>query len=315
MLAIAYLLHYFWKKKTKKRMGDPLLVAAITRSYSPRLSGLKTILLFLAVTAGIIAALNPGQTAGTDPVKRNGIDLAIVLDVSKSMLATDLAPSRLERARQFVIRLIDALPDDRIALVVFAGKAYLQMPLTTDHGAARLFVASAGPDAVPRQGTVLSEAMELGSRAFPETEKRFKSIILISDGEDHDNDALRKARELAGQGVMINTVGVGSPAGGTITDPSTGLLKTDEAGNTVITRLNEEILKQVASATNGIYISLQSSDAAVTAMKKQLSQIERKAFTDASLLDFRTFFMWFAGAMLLFGVTEIFIPEKRRVRT
>lgn len=312
LLAIVYILHYFLKRKTRQRIGDPQLVAAITLSYSPRLALLKSVFLFLAIIAGILAALNPGRTGGAENIKRNGIDLTIALDVSKSMLATDLAPSRLERARQFVIRLIDALPDDRIALVVFAGKAYLQMPLTTDHGAARLFVASAGPDAVPRQGTVLSEAMELSSRAFTGTDKRFKSIVLISDGEDHDQDALRKARELAGQGIMINTVGVGSPAGSTITDPATGLLKTDESGNTVITKLNEEILQQVAGATNGVYIHLQSGEQAVAELKKQLSQIERKAFADASLFHFRTFFMWFAGAMLLLLVTEIFIPEKRR---
>ena len=315
LLAILLLYYYYWKKKTRIRIGDEPLVRALSATYAPRLAFTRHLILFAALAAGILSALNPGRPGDGPPVQRKGIDLAIALDVSKSMLATDLPPSRLERARQFVIRLIDALPDDRIALVLFAGKAYLQMPLTTDHGAARLFVASAGPDAVPQQGTVLSDALELSSRAFTGTDKRFKSIILISDGEDHDRDALDKARELAGQGVMINTVGVGSSAGGTITDPATGLPKTDEAGNTVITKLNEEVLRQVAQVTNGKYISLQSGEQAVTAITGQLSQIEKKAFTDASLLNFRTLYMWFAGAMLLFLVTEIFIPEKRRARS
>jgi len=316
LLAILFFLfagYLLWKKKVKKRVGDEKLVNALILNYSPKLFNLKYILLFAAFSAGIIAAMNPGKTGGADRVQRKGIDIAIALDVSKSMLAADLAPNRLERAKQFVSKLMDEMPDDRIALILFAGKAYMQMPLTTDHGAAKLFISSAGPDAVPQQGTVIGDALEMSNRAFSSIDKRFKSILLISDGEDHDDAALKTARELARQGVMINAVGVGSAEGSPVPDPLTGQLKTDAAGNTVISKLNEEVLESVAKSTNGIYINLQGSDAAVSLVKRQLSQIERKAYGDISLLNFQTFYAWFVAAMFVLLLAENFIPERKRV--
>lgn len=316
VLAVAVLLfvfYRFWRGNAKKKIGDEKLVNLLMPGFSPVRFNLRYVLLFLAVSAGIIAAMNPGKTGGKENVQRKGIDIAIALDVSKSMLATDLAPSRLERARQFLNKLMDEMPDDRIALILFAGKAYMQMPLTTDHGAAKLFVSAAGPDAVPQQGTVISDALEMSTRAFSSTDKRFKSIILISDGEDHDNNAEKKAKQLAEQGVMVNTIGVGSPEGSTIIDPQTGDTKKDESGNTVISKLNEEVLKTVATNTNGIYINLQGTDEAVRLVKQQLSQIDRKAYGDISLMNFSTLFMWFAASMFLLLFAENFIPEKKKV--
>jgi Ca-activated chloride channel family protein len=230
------------------------------------------------------------------------------------MLAQDLQPNRLERAKQFVINLMNEMPNDRIGLVLFAGKAYLQMPLTSDHNAARLFVISAGPGSVPQQGTVVSEALKMSARTFNNKEKRFKTVVLISDGEDHDLEALKTAAELAEQGVMVNTVGLGSPEGTTITEPVTGEIKKDEFGNTVISKLNEEELRQIATATNGIYHRLQSSNDAVAVLLKQFAQIEKKSFDDNSLLDYKTFFQWFAAAMLLLLLAEFFIPETRKIK-
>jgi Ca-activated chloride channel homolog len=309
LLFIAY---QFWKKTIKKRIGDEKLVDILISSFSQRSSYLKFGLVVIALAAGIIAALNPGRHGGAESNTRKGIDIAIALDVSKSMLATDLAPNRLERARQFVLKLMDEMQDDRIALILFAGKAYMQMPLTTDHGAAKLFVSAANPDAVPQQGTVISEALEMSVKAFANTDNRFKSIILISDGEAHDEEAVKTANDLSGQGVMINTVGVGSAEGSMIVDPATGENKKDEAGNVVISKLNEEVLRSVAEKTNGIYINLQGSDEAVLAMKAQLSQIDRKAFNDMSLMSFQTFYIWFAAGMFILLLIENFIPERKR---
>jgi len=205
------------------------------------------------------------------------------------------------------------MPDDRIGLVVFAGKAYLQMPLTADHGSAQLFVSAASPDAVPQQGTVIKDALEMSVRAFNPKERRFKTIVLISDGEDHDPEAVQTAEGLAEQGVMINTIGVGSPDGSFIIDPATGQNKVDATGTTVITKLNEETLRQVAEKTNGVYIRLEGSDVAVDELKKQLSQIESKAYGDISLINYKTFYMWFAGAMLFLLVLETFIPERKKL--
>jgi Ca-activated chloride channel family protein len=312
ILVIAFLSLLLWKRKVRARIGDSKLVKLITKSFSPGLFTLKFALLSLGFAVGVVAVMNPRKPGAADNVTRKGIDVVVALDVSKSMLAPDLAPNRLERAKQFISKLMNSMPDDRIALVLFAGKAYLQMPLTVDHGAAQLFVSSATSDAVPQQGTVLSDALNMSMNAFNVKEHRFKTVILISDGEEHDAQGINTAAELAEQGVMINTVGVGSAEGSVFIDPATGFNKTDEAGNTVVTKLNEETLKQVAEKTNGVYVRLQSSDDAVNIIQKQLSQIERKAFSDVSLINYETFYMWFAGAMLLLLFVEALVPERKR---
>lgn len=309
VLIVFFLALLQWKKKITKRIGDEKLVRALISTYSSRLFTSKFIILTCAFVVGVIAVMNPRNPLGSDGVNRKGIDIAIALDVSKSMLAADLAPNRLERAKQFIIKLMNEMPNDRIALILFAGKAYLQMPLTVDHGAAQLFVLSAGPDVVPQQGTVISEALNMSVNAFVTTEKKYKTILLISDGEDHDEDALATAKKLAGQGVMINTIGIGSPEGATITDPATGDLKRDESGNPVVSRLNEEVLKEIAQKTNGVYIRLQGSDETVALLAKQLSQVDRKSFTDISQVNFKTYFIWFAAAMFILLLLENIIPE------
>ncbi len=303
-----------WKKKVRQTLGDKRLVDLLSSSYSPVLFTSKFAILSFAFAIGVIAVMNPRKPGSADKGTRKGIDIAITLDVSKSMLATDLPPNRLERAKQFISKLVNEMPDDRIALVLFAGKAYLQMPLSVDHGAALLYVSSAGPAAVPQQGTVISEALKMSAGVFNSADKRFKSVILISDGEDHDEDAITTAKTLAENGVMINAIGLGSPEGSTLIDPATGQLKTDEAGNTVISKLNEEVLKSIAAATNGIYVHLQGTDEAVSAVKAQLSQIERKAFNDVSMMNFRNYFPWFAGFMFVLLLVENFIPEKKKVK-
>jgi Ca-activated chloride channel family protein len=301
-----------WKKKVKKKMGDARLINTLTAGFAPGLFLTRFIVLSAAFAVGVIAAMNPRKPGATDNVSRKGIDVMIAMDVSKSMLATDLSPNRLERARQFISKLMNAMPNDRIGLVLFAGSAYLQMPLTGDHSAAQLYVSTAGPDAVPNQGTMISDALDMSVNAFNPKEKRFKAIVLISDGEEHDGQAVAKAAEYADQGVMINTVGIGSPEGATLIEPTTGQPKLDELGNQVVSRLNEETLKEIAEATNGVYVRLQGSDEAVEIIKKQLSQIESKAFSDVSLINYKTFFMWFAGAMFVLLLAENFIPERKK---
>ncbi|MGB3005420.1 MAG: VWA domain-containing protein [Chitinophagaceae bacterium] len=313
VLTILFIILIRWKKKTIKRIGDEKLVRALISNYSHLLFTSKFIIIIIAMAIGVVAVMNPRKPAGAENIKRKGIDVVIALDVSKSMLAADLAPNRLERAKQFIGKLLNEMPNDRVALVLFAGKAYLQMPLTVDHGAARLFVASASPDVIPQQGTVISDALNMSAKVFNSEEKKFKAIILISDGEDHDEDAVATAKELATRGVMINTVGIGSPEGSVIIDPLTGQNKIDVTGNTIITKLNEEALKELAQKTNGVYVRLQSSDEAVSLLKNQLSQIDLKAFSDESMMNFKTYYFWFGAAMFLLLLVEIFIPERKKL--
>lgn len=314
VLVIFFILLLRWKRNVFKKMGDPQLIQSLLSPFSPFRFSSKYIIILIALTAGIIACMNPREPREKTNSGKKGIDLAIALDVSNSMLATDLAPNRLERAKQMVIKLIDAMPDDRIALVVFAGKSYLQMPLTADHGAAKLFVNAASPAIISQQGTVIGDALKMSASVFDAADKRFKAVVLLSDGEDHDADALLTARELAQQGVMINTVGIGSAEGATIPDLLTGENKKDAAGNTVVSILNEEILQSVAQYTNGIYLRLTNSETAIDGLKKQLAQIERKAYGDVSQMNFKNYYSWFVTIMLLLLLAENFIPETRKLR-
>jgi len=297
-----------------KKIGEEKLVNLLITGYSKKSFILKFILLFTALVLGVFAVMNPRKPGGSDSTNRNGIDVVLALDVSKSMLATDMAPNRLERAKQFLNRLIDEVPDNRIALVLFAGKAYLQMPFTTDHKAAKLFIASASPGSVPQQGTVISEALKMSTYAFNKEQDSYKAVVLVTDGESHEDAAIPTAGELSEQGVMINTVGIGSPEGATINDPQTGELKTDVSGNAIITKLDEHGLKEIAKKTNGVYTHLQNSDDAVAAVQANLGQIEKKAFKDIARLNFQTYYFVFAGAMFLLLFAENFIPERKKVK-
>jgi Ca-activated chloride channel homolog len=315
LFIILFILVCRWKRKVIKRIGDKNLVKTLIKTYSPGLFSLKFSLHSIAFAAGVVTVMDLRKPGDAEGINRKGIDVVIALDVSKSMLATDLAPNRLERAKQLIGKFMNAMPNDRIGLVLFAGKAYLQMPLTTDHRAAGMFVSSASPDAVPQQGTVVSEAIRRSANAFNAAERRFKAVVLISDGEDHDPEAVNTAKELTEQGMMINTVGIGSPEGSYIPDPVTGQNKVDPStGAAVISKLNEDGLKQIAANTNGIYIRLGESDEAVKQLQEHLSQIESKAYGDVSLMNFKAYYWWFAAAMLLLLLVEYFIPETKKAK-
>jgi Ca-activated chloride channel family protein len=301
-----------WKRKTVRKIGDKKLVKQLIKNFSSRLFLLKFILFSLAFALGVVAVANLRKPGTADNIARKGIDVVIALDVSRSMLATDLSPNRLERAKQMILRLMNQMPNDRIALVLFAGKAYMQMPLTVDHGAAAIFVSSASPDAIPTQGTVFSDALEMSARAFNTKEGRFKSVVLISDGEDHDEETLKTTDEMAQQGIMICTVGIGSPEGAQIPDSASHDFKRDAMGNIVVSKLNEDILKQIAQKTSGVYVHFESGEQTVNALMAQLSQVERKTFTDVSLLNYKTYYMWFTMAMFLILVLEFILPERKR---
>lgn len=310
---LLFMLYQSWKRKSAKRMGDLSLVKAQSRSHSGVKSILKFLLVTIAFACGCIALANPRVPDKNSNEIRKGIDVVIAMDVSNSMKATDIAPDRLSRAKQFAAKLIDNLRDDRIGLVVFAAYAYAQMPLTFDHDAAKLYIAAADPANIAAQGTSISDAFDKSAILFGEESERFKSIVLITDGETHDENAVDKLNDLVSQGVMVNTIGIGSPEGSTIKD-SSGNIKTDASGQPVVSKLNEQILQQIAQTTNGIYVHLQSSEAAVKQVVNQYSQIERKALGDTSLYNYETYYSWLAAPMLLLLLAEIFLPDRKKVR-
>ncbi len=311
LLVVLYFQLLYWKKNTIKKIGDQRLVQALIVNYSPTNFLFKFMFFALALAAVIAASANLQKPGAMDNVQRKGVDVVIAIDVSKSMLAEDIKPNRLERARQLVYKLMEQLPNDRVGLVLFAGRAYLQMPLTTDHGAARMYIQQAGPEVVPTQGTIISEALRASNSAFNSKERKFKSIVLISDGEDHDPQALPLAQQLAQDGVMINTIGIGSAEGAPIMDPATNENKKDANGNTVISKLNEAELQQLASATKGVYVKLNEVDAAVNAITKQLSTIESSSLDDNAFRDYKSYFQWFLAIAFALLMIEFFLPERK----
>lgn len=314
---IPVVLYFFvtrWKKKTAKKIGDPKLVAQLIKDYSPARFFLKFILVLAAFILLVLAVANPRTPNGTTNVSRSGIDVMIALDVSKSMLAQDIKPDRLTRAKQLISRLIDKMPDDRIGIVVFAGKAYLQMPLTTDHAAAKMYLSTAVPEIVPTQGTVIADALRMCYAAFNTKEKKYRSVVLISDGEDHDENAMKTAKNMADEGIMINTVGVGSADGAMIIDPATNEAKKDAAGNYVVSRLNENELKNIAADGNGIYQLLNGADEAADNINSQLQKMGKRSIKDNSTTVYQYYFPWIIALALIFLLIEFVTSEKAITR-
>jgi Ca-activated chloride channel family protein len=301
-----------WKRDTVSRIGDPALVKQLINTFSKNRFLAKAALALIAFLIIVLGAANLQKPGAMQNVQRKGLDVMFVLDVSKSMLARDIKPSRLEKAKQLLLLLNERLDNDRIGLILFAGRAYMQMPLTSDHGAGRMYIQNASPDAVPTQGTVIADALRMANTAFNPKERKYKAIVLVSDGEDHDPDALKVAKELAQDGVMINTIGIGSPEGSPIVDPATGELKKDEQGNTVISKLNEPELQQLAYATNGDYVRLDNVDDALITVTGQLDSAGKKETSDAEFIDYISYFQWFIGAALVLLLAELFLSERRR---
>jgi Ca-activated chloride channel family protein len=315
VLVALYFIVLNWKKKTIKKIGDERLVKEMIKNYSPQRFAIKFILIVTAFTSAVFALANLRTPQGAEKVSRNGIDVMIALDVSKSMLAEDVKPTRLDRSKQVIGKLIDKLSNDRIGIVVFAGKAYLQMPLTGDHSAAKMYLASATPDIVPTQGTVISEALKMCYISFNAKEKKYKSVILISDGEDHDEEAAKIAGQMAAEGVIINTVGIGSPEGATIIDAATNEPKKDNEGNTVITKLNEKELMTIAEKGNGIYQHYNNTEDVVAKLDAQLSNMDQRTVTEDSLINYKTFFQYFLLLSFLLLVIEILLSERVNFKT
>jgi tetratricopeptide (TPR) repeat protein len=313
LLLILYFFVLNWKKRTIKKIGDENLVREMIKNYSPQRFALKFVLILVAFTLGVFALANLRTPKAVEQVNRNGIDIMIALDVSKSMLAQDIKPNRLERAKQALSKLIDKLGNDRVGIVVFAGRAYLQMPLTGDHGAAKMYLASASTEIVPTQGTVISDALKMCQTSFNAKEKKYKAIVLVSDGEDHDEDALKIAEQMAEDGIVINTVGIGSSQGSTIIDELTNQEKQDANGNTVITRLNEEELIQIAQKGNGTYQLFTNTDDLVSKLDAELAGMDQRTVTEDSLVNYKNFFPYFLMLALILLVIELFISERKRL--
>lgn len=262
----------------------------------------------------VIALANPQIGSKLIEGERKGIDLVIALDVSTSMLAKDIEPSRLERSKQSISRLIDQLGNDRIGIVVFAGQAYVQLPITTDYAAAKMFLSAINTNIVPVQGTAIGAAIELSAKSF-DNETHSKAIIIITDGENHEDDPVKQAKTASDQGINIFTVGMGLPEGAPIPDydsynRQTGFKK-DKQGNTVVTRLNEGMLQQIAAAGNGIYVRANNTQVGLNKIFDEISKLEKTEFESKIFSDYESRFHYFIALSLLFLILEILIFERK----
>jgi Ca-activated chloride channel family protein len=300
-----------WKKTTINRIGDARLVTKLLRGYSAKRFLSKFIFSLVALICCIIGLANLQFPQKQAIVNRKGVDVMIALDVSKSMLATDIQPNRLERAKLVVSALIDQMEGNKVGLILFAGRAYIQTPLTTDLSAVKLYLNAASPNAVPTQGTVIGEALQLCSNAFEQEQKKYKVIVVLSDGEDHDQSAFDIAKNMRENGIVIHTIGVGSVAGGEIIDPETKQVKVDETGNPIVSKLNEKELQQLAETGNGSYQMLTDEDAAANTIMRNINGMEKKSIEDLSQQSYQSLYQWFLLAALLLLIAEILIPERK----
>jgi Ca-activated chloride channel family protein len=301
------------RKKMLKKLGDYPLILAMIPDVSRSKQTVKFILYTLALIFLILGICNLQTGSKIQDVKREGADIMICLDVSNSMLAEDLKPNRLERAKQAIEQTIDKLQGDRVGIVVFAGEAYTQLPITIDYASAKLFLNAITPNIIERQGTDISAAIQKATESFGKDEGKNKAIIVITDGEDHEEDAIKAAEDAGKAGISINTIGIGSDAGVPIPIYNNGIpagYRKDKEGNTVVTKLNEKLLQSIAGAANGVYVKANNADVGLDAVLDKVGELEKKQFESKMYTDYEDQFQWFIGASLLFLVVEFIISER-----
>lgn len=315
---MAMFMYFMWgRNKAISRMGEASLVSQLMPGKPSYKHHWKFGLLGLAFLSLVIALANPQLGRSYEKVKRSGIDLMIALDVSNSMLSDDEKPNRLERAKLFVKRLIDELPGDRIGLVAFAGNAVLQVPITSDYAAAQTLLRAVNPRMIPRQGTAIGEAIRVADKGLGSGENKFKAILVISDGENLEGNALQTVEEVTEKGIIIHTMGVGTTRGGPIPILRSGGIKDykqDRQGSIIYTKLNEEMLKDVAAKGNGKYFHLEQGFKEVDELVTEFDTMEKQEFEERVFADYEDQFQWFLGFAIFLLTLEYFISERRNLQ-
>ncbi|HOY40237.1 MAG TPA: VWA domain-containing protein, partial [Chitinophagales bacterium] len=296
--------------------GNIDLMKRLMPDRNEKKSLLKFIALNVVLFFLILALAQPQMGTKMEKVQRKGIDIMIALDVSKSMLSQDVAPSRLEKSKLLIQTLLKNLDGDRVGLVIFAGNAYLQMPLTVDYSSLLLYLRSITTNSVPTQGTIITDALEKSEAAFKETDKKHKAIIVITDGEDHEENAINMAEELASDGTKVFTVGVGTANGGTIpvydqNGQITGEKK-DENGAVIISKMNANMLQALAKGGNGNYYVLDNTKQVAEFLSKDIAKMETKTINDKVFTDFVEQFQYFLIFALLVLMADFFITYRKK---
>ncbi len=313
-----FVLVFLWaryrRRKNLQRFGRKNVLTRMAPLASGTRPWIKFILLMLAFSLAVVAAINPQTGSRLEEARREGVDIIVALDVSRSMLAQDVRPGRLDRAKLAVNRLIDGLQQDRFGLVVFAGTAHTQIPLTADFQAAKMLLQSVGTESVSIQGTAIGKAIERAIASFPESDLQNKTIILISDGENHEDNPLEYAQLARDQGIRIHTVGIGSREGAPIpvfeNGNLTGFLR-DHEGNTVITRYDEQMMRQLASITGGVFRHGRGADMGLDSILEQIRALETEQYETSIFAEYESRFHYFAALALLCLILDFLIRDRK----
>jgi Ca-activated chloride channel family protein len=312
VMVVLFMLLQIWKKRTQRKFADLSLLKRLTPDRSNFKATLKLIFVLFGLASLTMALVNPKIGTKLETVKREGVDIVFALDVSKSMLAEDIAPNRLEKAKRLVSEIINQLASDRIGIIAYAGQAFPQLPITTDYGAAKMFLQNMNTDMLSSQGTAIDQAIELASTYYDDEEQTNRVLFIISDGEDHSQgDVSNAVEDATNEGIRVFTIGVGKIKGAPIPLKRNGIvesLKKDNQGEVVITKLNEEVLQEIADEGNGEYINGENTEDAVAFIKEQLNQME---FEAKQFAEYKDQFQWFLAAGLLFLFLDIFVLDRK----
>lgn len=300
------------RRRRIRKFGDEKLVAQLMPSYAKAKVWVRLTLFSLGFFFFVIGLSRPQIGAKLKEHETKGAEIMIALDVSNSMLAEDYSPNRLERAKLAISRLVDKLRDDRIGLIVFAGNSFVQLPITTDYVSAKMFMNSISTESVPVQGTAIGEAINTAMRSFSSQSEKSRAIIVITDGENHEDDPVAAAKQAADMGVRVFTIGVGSPEGKPI--PMDGELLKDKDGNIVVTRLDEKVLQEVAQAGNGLYVRAGNSEFGLNPIIEDIRRMEDEKYSSIVFEEYDEQFMYFLAIALFFFVIEILVGDRRSKR-
>lgn len=317
LMAIVFFMVRRWKRKALLSLGDQHTVRRMMPEVSLSRPGLKFLLFALAYASLVVGVANPQIGTKIEEGKREGADLMILLDVSNSMLAGDLAPNRLENAKRAISQLIDNLHNDRIGIIIFAGEAYVQLPITTDYSAAKLFLNNINTDIVPTQGTAIGAAIEMGMKSFNFVNGTSKAMILMTDGENHEDDAVSAAKGASAKDVVIHVIGLGLPEGAPMPIYKNGKpvgFHTDQTGKTVVSKLNEEMCKEISQAGEGVYVRASNANSGLNIVMDQVNKMEKKTYDSKTFKNYEDRFQFFLGFALLLLALEFFVSNRRNLK-
>ena len=315
ILVVMYLLVSIWKRKKQREFAELDLLKKLSPESSKFKSVLKITMVAVALSFLILALVNPKIGTQLKTIKRQGVDIVFALDVSKSMLAEDIAPNRLEKSKQIITKIIDKLGSDRVGIIIYAGNAYPLLPITTDHAAAKMFLQNAHPDMVSSQGTAISDALKLAKTFYDDDTQTNRFLFVISDGEDHEKNSSKIANEiLKNEGIRTYTIGVGTNKGKPIPIKRNGKFigyKKDKNDEVVITKLHVETLKEIAKEGEGKYIYGNKTSKAIEFVEDLLLKADKKEFETKQFSDYKDQFQWFIGIGLLFLILDVFLLNKK----